>query len=85
MVNSIFPSGYIDFNYNFGFDESKPDDGTDDNSTFTTPMNFNHWINLTSPITTESDDQLSTFLLQTNNEINTPFSFNSFNYAGIYC
>lgn len=51
------------------------------------PVNFGNWANLGSPITTDSNDQFSTFLQQTNNDdhdVDTGFSFASFNYAGIF-
>ena len=87
-INKFNPSsGYTGFNYNFGFDGNGTGDGTASNTGFTSPMGFGNWANLGSPTTTDSNDQFSSFLQQTNNGDNglePSFSFASFSYGGMF-
>ncbi|CAF1239749.1 unnamed protein product [Rotaria sp. Silwood1] len=77
--------GYTGFNYNFGFDGSTTGDATVDAQGFTSPINFGNWTNLGSPIRTNSNEQFPGFLQQTSNSdngVDTSFSFASFNFGG---
>ena len=84
-------SGYGGFHYNFGFAGSPNGDANagagGSGRDFPSPINFGNWNNLSSPITTDGNDQFSAFLQQTNsgeNGVDAPFSFVSFNYGGMF-
>jgi hypothetical protein len=76
---------YTGFNYNFGFvGGATPNDASDRG--FTSPINFGNWPNLGSPVSSNSNDQFSTFLQQANSSdsgVSSSFAFPSFTYGGL--
>ncbi|UJR28924.1 hypothetical protein I4U23_010142 [Adineta vaga] len=63
-------------------DKDVPVSGTN----FTSPISFDNWAQLGSPITTDSSEQFSAFLQQTtngSNNVDGSFSFASFNYGDL--
>jgi len=75
---------FTTFNYIFTFAAGQNDEGA--NRTLTSPIHFDNWPNLGSPIASNSNDQFSAFLQQTNNgenQIENSFTFSSFDYANL--
>ncbi|CAF1590888.1 unnamed protein product, partial [Adineta ricciae] len=75
--------GYTGFNYNFGFNNNTTSDAPASGTEFTSPIGFDNWTHLGSPLIPGSNEQFSAFLQQANNADDNPgasFSFPSFNY-----
>ena len=84
MDKFCFFREFTTFNYNFTFNAGENNEGA--NRTLASPIHFDSWPNLSSPIASTSNETFSVFLQQTNageNQIGNSFTFPSFDYESL--